>query len=247
MCTLPQVVREDPWDMSGSTHPLDRSELRRMTDEQLLATVAATRTSDSDPARENARRAWNELVERDVDRVRALVKTWHLPGRPDVRVEIGNRDDAIQHAFYRLLKMVSNFKGTVMPQYRAAMATCIDWACREFCRWEMRHEIGLGGSLDDELSSEDGDHTGRFDHVIAEQSTRVRADVEAGRGALSAIAAAIEALPNANMRSVLRLTIEGYQSKEIAEQLDLSTSNVDQLRSRALRTLQPLISDHADV
>lgn len=61
------------------------------------------------------------------------------------------------------------------------------------------------------------------------------------------MARGIEALPNENMKSVLRLTMEGYVSREIADRLELSVVNVDQLRSRALRRLRPEMSEHVDV
>jgi len=142
--------------LMASTIPPTPHELRRRSDDELLLLVAANRSAKDRLGKETARLAWNELVERDVARVRALVRTWRLGGR-DVRVEAQDRDDATQHAFYRLLKMLDNFRGDVLPQYRAAMATCVDWACREFCRREMRHEMGLGGSLDERIPGEDGE------------------------------------------------------------------------------------------
>lgn len=232
--------RDHAWMASGT--PPTPHELRARSEDELLALVAAGREDDDPVAKETAHRAWNELVERDVDRVRTLVRTWRLPGQ-DVRVDVQDRDDAAQHAFYRLLKMLSNFRGDVMPQYRAAMATCVDWACREFCRREMRHEMGLGGSLDERLVGEDGEGAGRFDPIVANLSEHAEGDHENGRAAMDAVARAIEALPNENMKAVLRLTMEGYQSREIAERLDLQPANVDQLRSRALRRLTPELSD----
>jgi RNA polymerase sigma factor (sigma-70 family) len=235
--------RDHAW-MASATPPTPH-QLRARSEDELLALVAAAREDDDPVAKETAHRAWNELVERDVDRVRALVRTWRLPGK-DVRVDVQDRDDAAQHAFYRLLKMLSNFRGEVMPQYRAAMATCVDWACREYCRREMRHEMGLGGSLDERLVGEHGEGAGRFDPVVANLSEHAEGDRENGRAAMDAVARAIAALPNENMKAVLRLTMEGYQSREIAERLDLQPANVDQLRSRALRRLTPELSDDVD-
>jgi len=226
--------------------PVTPLELRRRGDDELLALVHAARADTRPAARETARRAWNELIERDVDRVRALVSVWRLRGR-DVRVDPQDRDDAIQHAFYRLLNMLGNFKGSVLPQYRAAMATCVDFACRDFCRRELRHEMGLGGSLDDQLANEDGEGIGRFDDVVGEQSARAQADQEAGREGLDALAHALKALPSESMRSVVSLTIEGRPSGDIAERLGLSVANVDQLRSRGLRRLRPALEEPADV
>jgi RNA polymerase sigma factor (sigma-70 family) len=235
--------RNHAW-MASSSPPAPH-ELRRRSDDELLALVVGARETDNPIAKETARRAWNELVERDVERVLGLVATWRLAGK-DVRVAVQDRDDAAQHAFYRLLKMLANFRGGVIPQYRAAMATCVDWACREFCRREMRHEMGLGGSLDAQLVGDDGEGPGRFDSAVAAVSEKLQADHEHGRTVLDAVARAIEGLPNENMKGVLRLTLEGYQSREIGEQLGLSSANVYQLRSRALRRLTSELSEHVD-
>lgn len=229
----------------ASTTPPTPHELRRRSDDELLALVVASRATGEPLDNETARRAWNELVGRDVDRVRALVRTWRLVGH-DVRVAAEDRDDAAQHAFYRLLRMLDNFRGGVLPQYRAAMATCVDWACREFCRREMRHDRGLGGSLDERVPGDHGEGAGRFDPVLAKVSERREADRENGRTTIDVLARAIAALPNENMKAVLRLTMEGYQSREIAERLDLQAANVDQLRSRALRRLTPQLEDDGD-
>ena len=64
--------------------------------------------------------------------------------------------------------------------------------------------------------------------------------------ALDAVARAIDDLPNDNMKAVLRLSLEGYASKEIAERLGLSAANVDQLRLRAIRKITPGLSEHVD-
>jgi len=63
-------VREPPSSM----------ELRRRSEDELLALVVAGRLADDDRG-SAARRAWGELVERDVDRVAGLVRTWRLAGR----------------------------------------------------------------------------------------------------------------------------------------------------------------------
>ena len=65
--------------------PVSRLELRRRGDDELLALVHAASADAGPAARETARLAWNELLERDVDRVRALVSVWRLPGSIDAR------------------------------------------------------------------------------------------------------------------------------------------------------------------
>src|SRR4051794_34185704 len=93
------VARQQDRDYSwmASPTPLTPHELRARSEDALLALVAAAREADDPAAKETARRAWNDLVERDVDRVRLLVRTWRLPGK-DVRVDAQDLDDAAQHA-----------------------------------------------------------------------------------------------------------------------------------------------------
>src|SRR4051794_20853900 len=86
--------RDHAW-IASATPPTPHA-LRARSEDDLLALVAAAREHEDPVAKETARRAWNELVERDVDRVRALVRTWSLPGK-DVRVAVQDRDDATQH------------------------------------------------------------------------------------------------------------------------------------------------------
>lgn len=218
--------------------------MRERSDEQLLALVVVGRGGSDPEAAATARRAWQELVVRDIDRVRGIVAAWRLPGH-DVRVDQQERDDAVQYAYLRLVKMLPTFRGDAMGQYRAAMATCVDYACRDYCRSKMRREMGIGGSLDERLPGADADGPGRFDRVIAALSEHGEDERAEGRMALDAIARAIDELPNENMKAVLRLSLEGFASKEIAERLDLTPANVDQLRSRALRRLTPEISEPA--
>jgi len=46
------------------------------------------------------------------------------------------------------------------------------------------------------------------------------------------------------MRRVIALTIEGHSSAEIADRLDLTAANVDQLRSRGLREIRGHMESH---
>ena len=57
-------------------------------------------------------------------------------------------DDAVQYAFERLVKMPRSFKGTSEGEFRAAMRTCVRFACMDHSR-EMEEEKPIAGSLDE--------------------------------------------------------------------------------------------------
>ena len=108
----------------------------------------------------------------------------------------------------------------------------------------MRRERGLAGSIDEPGRSDDGDgELGSFNHALAELAARV----EDGRfGAvldIEAVGRALARLRNEDMRSVIRLSIEGLSSKEIAQEIGKSVANVDQLRSRGMRELKGHLGD----
>ena len=113
----------------------------------------------------------------------------------------------------------------------------------DFCRARMREERGLAGSIDEERSTGEGT-IGRFDHELAEVARRISEGRFHAAIDLHAVAAALDELENDNMRAVLRLTLEGRRSVEIAEELELSVANVDQLRSRGIRRLNEALRAH---
>lgn len=211
--------------------------LRAMGDEALLRLVVSGRGHAGEAARAAARLAWGELVVRDLDRVRGLVASWRLPGH-DVRVRAEDREDAAQFAAQRLLRMMDTFRGDALPQWRAALVTCVDWACRDFARAQMRRERGLGASLD--AVAEEGEEAlaGRMAARLAELARRAEQDGRAAREELDALERGIAGLASEDARRVLRLTMMGVPSREIGERLGLSVANVDQLRSRGIRRLR---------
>jgi len=182
--------------------------------------------------------AWHVLVARDYERVRGLVAAFRFPGHPEVRIDTDEIDSATHEALERCLRaLLTSFRGRSVGELRAAMRTATHFACQDFCRAQMRREQGIGGSIDDVRTAEEGQDIGRFDRELGDLAEgRHRAKTEAGED-LDEVAAAIAALPNENMREVLRLRAEGYCSKEIAGKLGLSPANVDQLHSRGLRRL----------
>jgi RNA polymerase sigma factor (sigma-70 family) len=211
-------------------------------DSELLALVAAARGSRDAGELERAAAAWKTLVGRQLGRVRELVAAFRFPGHPEVRVAQGESEDAAQAALERCLgPLERTFRGSTAPEFRAAVATCVRFACMDFCRRRMRWERRLAGSLDEPALTPDrdpgGEQAGRFDRETGAIAARLHDRRSDARLRIDAVAGALRLLPNENMRAVLRLSGEGYSSTEVAERLQLTSTNVDQLRSRGFRRL----------
>jgi RNA polymerase sigma factor (sigma-70 family) len=227
--------------------PLGKTDPTRLGDDELVRLVVRARDSADPIHKEAGTAAWKALVARELDRVRGLVELFRFPGQPNVRVDPSDYDDATQAALERLLvPLLRSFRGTTDMEFRAALVTCVRFSCMDFCRQRLRVDRGLAGSVDERLPEAGGEEAGRFDRELGELSRRIEEGRFDARLGLQAVAAAIGALPNENMRSVLRLTSEGYSSGEIAGRLGLSPANVDQLRSRGYRKLQETLSGDDD-
>jgi RNA polymerase sigma factor (sigma-70 family) len=226
-------------------HSIPSAEFPRLGEAELIRIFSSERAASDEQGRERARAAWHALVAGEVERVRQLVAAFRFPDVAGVRVELEERDDAVQAALERCLEALSrSFRGTSVGEFRAALATCVRYACMDFCRRRLRRERGIAGSLDEELPGGEGEPLHRFDREFGELAARL----EEGRFGvgleLDALAGAIAALPNENMRAVLRLTLEGRESREIGERLQLQQANVDQLRSRGIRRLREALAEH---
>jgi RNA polymerase sigma factor (sigma-70 family) len=230
--------------VSVRPHPNDPN-LERSSDDELVRMFADYREAESSSERQLAVRAWHVLLARSHERIRGYVATFQFPDNPDVRVARDDWDDAVQQAHERCLEKLSrNFRGTTGAEFHAAVKTCVQYTCMDHCREVMRREKRLAGSIDDPLPGADPDEEARrFDRALG----RIAARLEDGRfGAaldLEAVGHALERVPNEDMRTVIRRTMEGYSSREIAAELGTSVANVDQLRSRGIRKVRDLLGD----
>ena len=189
------------------------------------------------------------LVAFDRDRIRVLVATFRFAGQGNVQVARDKVEDVVQDCYLRMLGMLAGFKGAVLPQYEAAMATCTDFECRDHCRREMRLDQYSGGSLDETIESDDGGERGRFDSVVGKQERERLEEDEAIEREMkrwserrAQVRATIERIENDNKREVLLMTWDGKSVAEIMDKLGLSRDNVYQLRRRALKLVQDMLS-----
>jgi RNA polymerase sigma factor (sigma-70 family) len=202
-------------------------------DEQLLRRFVACR-DDGDG--DGALRCWGELVERNHDRVRALVDLW---GR-DGRLSEDERQEATQAALIRLWrKMVHTFEGTTMGEWVNATKTLVDFACRDVQRaaaLRSRREASLDRSrVDDE-----GDVTGAYDARLAELAHEQHRRTGERAEAADFLAWALPRIDDERRRLVLERTLDGTSAEDLAAELDVSMANLYQLRSRGVKELARL-------
>lgn len=223
------------------TGTLTRAELHTATDEQLLAAVVAGRASRRGEPWEVAKLAWRHLAARHQDRVRGLVIAFEFPGSSGVRIAPDEYDDAAQECFIRAVKMLGNFRGVSVGEFLGALRTCVTNTCMDYCRRRLTREHAIAGNIEESLGDDEG--LGRFDSALGAIAERQEGTRAAARDELAALEAAIASLDNEQMRDVLRLKMTGFSSREVADQLQLSVPNVDQLCSRGVRKLREVMRD----
>lgn len=219
------------------------AELGQLNQDELLRLVVITRDgTHKSPTKQ--RSAWAELVTKDYDRVRGIVKAFRHSHAPGVRVLPDNVDDVAQDSYIRLLKMAFTFRGTTTPEFRAAMRRCVDYQCRDHCREEMEEDKKRGGSLQEEIKSEEGDGRPKFERQMAsDEKLRLEDEEEAERlnEESRRVDEAIAQIDNDRKRRVLEMTRDGCSTQEIMDELGESRDNVYQLRLRAIKLVRRIL------
>jgi RNA polymerase sigma factor (sigma-70 family) len=213
--------------------------------DDLLRIVVLCRASDDPEEQRRARGAWEMLVALDRDRIVTLVKLFRVKGH-DARVAQANVEDVAHAAWERMCDVLRNFEGTVIPQYEAAMRTCVDYACRDHCRIDMRADMRSGGSLDESIETDEGSSRGRFDGALGKHERErilFEAQIERADERREAVREAIEAMEDERKRDVLLMTWDKVPDIEIAERLETSVDNVYQLRRRGLIIVREMLED----
>lgn len=234
-CQIPRTPSDPP--------PVSR-EFAHLPVHELIKQFARFR----DTGDERMHAVWEALVVKTFDRVHQSVKSFTFPGGQ--RLSEDQRKDAAQEAYVRVQDMAATFQGTSEGEYRAALAKCVWFACMDFGRSELRHEKGIGGSLDEPAFDDAGDR-GRFDEALERDASRRGAELldkleqEArAQRARGLVAWAIAQVENEKHRTVLELTlIHKLDGNAIAERLSISTDNVFARRSRGLKRLEAILRD----
>jgi RNA polymerase sigma factor (sigma-70 family) len=212
-----------------------------LNQDELLRLVVILRDSLERAKTKRARKAWEMLIALDIDRVRGIVTTFRFPGQ-NVSVGRSQIEDVVHDAYERLVRMLRNFRGASEGEYRAAMRTCVQYACMDHCRKEMGLEQGIRGSLD-EVVGETGDERSRFDRAIAALERERIDEEQALERALERRAKVDDAIEqlDGNQRVVIEMTRDRCTTDQIAERLGISHANVYKIRERALAALREIL------
>jgi RNA polymerase sigma factor (sigma-70 family) len=196
--------------------------------------------------RELAAALWEQLAVNNFDRVQQIVKAFRFsPGGPSLpEHEWGS---AASEAYLRVVAMGAGFRNREIGRFRAALVTCVQNACKDYGRKELRHERRAAGSIDERFEPEG--EAGPYDAVLAayDAELRERASdaVRAEHGRLEAeqlVAWAIARVENPNYREVLEMSwLRKMSSKQIAERLGIRPDNVDARRSRGGKELERIL------
>ncbi len=198
--------------------------------------------------RERAAELWKELAVGNFDRVQQIVKAFRFSaggtGLPDH--EWGS---AATEAYLRVVAMGAGFRSRELGRFRAALVKCVEHACRDYGRRELRHERRVAGSIDERF--EPGAGAGPYDDALAAHGAELRARAvdaveseQSRREEEQLVAWAIDRIENAGYRDVLSLTLlEGLPAGAIAERLGISRDNVYARRSRGLREFKRILRD----
>ena len=96
--------------------------------------------------RELAAELWQQLAVNNFDRVQQIVKAFRFtPGGP--RLPEHEWGSAANEAYLRVIAMGAGFRNREIGQFRAALVTCVQNACRDYGRKELRHEQARRGEL----------------------------------------------------------------------------------------------------
>ncbi len=223
-----------------SSDPPSVGDLQGMSDEGLVRVFARAR-DEGDRSRGTA--AWELLVVSSHDRVRAVVKAFRFPGHPSVTIPRDEVDDVTQDALLRVLRKLT-LRGSSIGEFRAAVVTVARFQCQDHCRAAMSRDKLLAGSIEETYAGDEAP-VSRFDAALGRLAGARREREEAARDELDLLRELLPKLTSDDQRAVLRMTMEGYNSRETAEKLGLTPANVDQLRKRGIDNLRRMLGDDA--
>jgi RNA polymerase sigma factor (sigma-70 family) len=195
-----------------------------------------------------AAEAWEKLAVNNFDRVKQIVKAFRFtPGGSGIPFD--EHGSAASEAYLRVISMGANFRKREPGRFYAALVTCVENACRDFGRKELRHDKRKRGSLD-QTYEPDGE-AGPFDAALAAYDDHLRLqtdeaiEAELGRQQAEGLVAwGIARITNDKHREVLELTLlQKLSTPEVMQRLGITADNLYQRRKRGLLELERILRD----
>jgi DNA-directed RNA polymerase specialized sigma24 family protein len=191
---------------------------------------------------------WERLAVNNFDRVKQIVRAFRFtPGGRGIPAD--EHGSAASEAFIRVMSMGANFRKREPGRFYAALVTCVENACRDFGRRELRHSKRRGGSIDQ--TYDPGGEAGPFDAALAAYDEHLRRQTdeaiaaELGRHEAEGLVAwGVSQIANDKHREALELTLlKKLSTAGATERLGISAENLYQRRRRGLLELERILRD----
>jgi RNA polymerase sigma factor (sigma-70 family) len=176
-------------------------------------------------------RVINEILTMESWSVKQMVAAHGVRKTGNNWVDAGEIDDVTNNALHRIAKFLRVIEGSSVGELRAGIKRCVEFAVIDHVR---------KSAADESVAVDPRHFTGTLDpedQQYAELAGRAALNGAEDRVAFKEDAAHIlELEPRAAEVLQLRL-IMGFSAKEVAEKLDLTPANVDQILSRSVKKL----------
>lgn len=202
----------------------------------LLREAAVLRGRSDERAIERRRRILAELIAQELPAVVQQVRIYGVArsGRP--WVDEADVDDVVSEACIRAIRMFESFEGVEPGQLRAALSTCVHFACLDYVRQDAAKKSVIDG--DPGGVSSDGDDFDALSRIASSASAGDRAEFKETLLAITTL--------DPRAADVVTLRLSGHSSAEVAKIMGMSVSNVDQVFSRSVRKMRSFTEGDGD-
>jgi RNA polymerase sigma factor (sigma-70 family) len=156
---------------------------------------------------------------------------------------------AASEAYMRVIAMGATFRKREPGRFYAALVTCVENACRDFGRKELRHEKRKAGSLDQ--TYEPGGQAGPFDAALAAYDEHLRRQTDEAmeaeldrQEAEGLVAWAVSQIANDKYREALELTLlQQLSTDAVIQRLGINRDTLYKRRERGFKELERILRD----
>ncbi len=203
----------------------------------LLRRASRFRAAGGPVATQRLTETWQEIWALEHYAIRQQVISKGYAHTGNAWVNDSDVDDVVAEVMLDATKMFLAFRGVEVGQFRAAMNKRIHWTVVNYVR---KDQTNKAKPVDPAAFDPNGfDETDARHAELAGIAAKGAAEDRAVfKETLSGIT---ELEPRA--AEVVSLRLSGMSSKEVAEKLELTPANVDQIFSRSVKTMRKLLTD----